>query len=152
MAGIYLHIPFCKQACYYCNFHFSTSLRQKDAMLLAILKEIELSQNYLQGEVIESIYFGGGTPSLLEVGEIDIILNKLNKIYSVSSDAEITLEANPDDLTDDKINAFRQTSINRFSIGIQSFFDEDLQYMNRAHNAREAINCIQKRRMQASIT
>jgi oxygen-independent coproporphyrinogen-3 oxidase len=144
MAGIYLHIPFCKQACYYCNFHFSTSLRLKDEMLAAILKEISLSQKYLENEKIETIYFGGGTPSILEATDIQHIIDELSRFYSIEANAEITIEANPDDLTDDKISAFRQTDINRFSIGIQSFFDDDLHYMNRAHNANEALTCVKK--------
>jgi oxygen-independent coproporphyrinogen III oxidase len=144
MAGIYLHIPFCKQACHYCNFHFSTSLRQKDAMLAAILKEIELSKNYLHDETIETVYFGGGTPSLLEADEIQAIFDKINKYYAIEKHAEVTLEANPDDLSSEKINAFKQTPINRFSIGIQSFFEADLKYMNRAHNAEEALTCVKK--------
>lgn len=144
MAGIYIHIPFCKQACHYCNFHFSTSLRQKDAMLVAILKEIELSKDYLQQANIETIYFGGGTPSLLSQGEIQEIIDTLAQQHHIESDAEITLEANPDDLTDVQINALRNTPINRFSIGIQSFFDEDLRYMNRAHDANEALTCVKK--------
>ncbi len=144
MAGIYLHIPFCKQACHYCNFHFSTSLRQKDAMLAAMLKEISLSQKYLDGETIETIYFGGGTPSILEATDIQRIIDEVAKFYQVEKNAEITIEANPDDLTTEKINAFRQTDVNRFSIGIQSFFDADLHYMNRAHDANEALTCVKK--------
>jgi oxygen-independent coproporphyrinogen III oxidase len=144
MAGIYLHIPFCKQACHYCNFHFSTSLRQKDAMLAAMLKEISLSQKYLTNETIETIYFGGGTPSILEASDIQRIIDEVAQFYTIENNAEITIEANPDDLTTEKINAFRQTAVNRFSIGIQSFFDADLHYMNRAHDASEALTCVKK--------
>ena len=142
MAGIYIHIPFCKQACNYCNFHFSTSLRKKEDFLLALQKEIVLQKDYLQGEKIETVYFGGGTPSILEVYEIQAIFNKINSVHEVVSDAEITLEANPDDLSEQKLKAFRQTPINRFSIGIQSFFEEDLKFMHRAHNAEEADRSI----------
>ena len=138
MAGIYLHIPFCKQACYYCDFHFSTSLKYKDDMLLALQNEIRLQKDYLAGETIETIYFGGGTPSLLKADEVNLLLDSITRYHTVASDAEITLEANPDDLDNEKVSALRQTPVNRFSIGIQSFFDEDLFWMNRAHRSREA--------------
>jgi oxygen-independent coproporphyrinogen-3 oxidase len=144
MAGLYLHIPFCKQACHYCNFHFSTSLRYKEEMLSAISKEIELQKDYLKGESLQSIYFGGGTPSLLSTREINQLLDQVNQFHTIQSNAEITLEANPDDLTDEKLLALSHTSINRLSIGIQSFFEEDLAFMNRAHNALEAKRCLQK--------
>ncbi|WPU95142.1 radical SAM family heme chaperone HemW [Mucilaginibacter sabulilitoris] len=138
MAGIYIHIPFCKQACHYCDFHFSTSLKYKDELLQALVKEIRLQKNYLNNETIETIYFGGGTPSLLEADEINRLLNTITELHTVSSTAEITLEANPDDLDDAKIKSLRQTDVNRFSIGIQSFFDDDLLWMNRAHRSRHA--------------
>lgn len=142
MAGIYIHIPFCKQACHYCNFHFSTSLRYKNEFISAILKESELQRNYLSGEPVSSIYFGGGTPSLLEPGELFSILDRLYTHYSVAPDAEITLEANPDDINEKKLVSWKETGFNRLSIGIQSFFEEDLKWMNRAHNARQAINSL----------
>jgi oxygen-independent coproporphyrinogen-3 oxidase len=138
VAGIYIHIPFCKQACHYCDFHFSTSLKYRDEMVQAIIKEITLQKHYLDNETIETIYFGGGTPSLLNAGEINQIINTISSLHTVASGAEITLEANPDDLHQQQINALRQTPVNRFSIGIQSFFDEDLQWMNRAHRSNEA--------------
>lgn len=138
MAGIYIHIPFCKQACHYCDFHFSTSPKYKDEMVQSLIKEISLQKNYLANETIETIYFGGGTPSVLSADEIIRIINTITEIHTVSADAEITLEANPDDLEQQKINAFRHTPVNRFSIGIQSFFDDDLQWMNRVHRANEA--------------
>lgn len=138
MAGIYIHIPFCKQACHYCDFHFSTSAKYKDEMVQALIKEITLQKNYLNGETIQTIYFGGGTPSVLSADEIIRIINTITEIHTVTADAEITLEANPDDLDRQKVNAFRHTPVNRFSIGIQSFFDEDLQWMNRVHRAAEA--------------
>ncbi|QQL50067.1 radical SAM family heme chaperone HemW [Mucilaginibacter ginkgonis] len=137
MAGIYIHIPFCKQACHYCDFHFSTSLKYKEEMVLAILKEIAMQKGYLTGQTIETIYFGGGTPSLLTGDEVNQIIETVGTYFSISTDAEITLEANPDDLNNEKVKALRQTPINRFSIGIQSFFDEDLLWMNRAHRAAE---------------
>jgi oxygen-independent coproporphyrinogen-3 oxidase len=135
MAGIYLHIPFCKQACHYCDFHFSTSLKYKDEMLQAILKEINLQRHYLAGETIETIYFGGGTPSVLAPQEINQLIDAITAIHTVSPGAEITMEANPDDLDRQKLAGLRATPVNRFSIGIQSFFDEDLVWMNRVHRA-----------------
>lgn len=144
MAGIYFHIPFCKQACHYCDFHFSTSLRYKDDLLAAMLKELTMRKDYLAGQTIESIYFGGGTPSLLTETEISTLIDAVGKYYPISSAVEITLEANPDDLTSGKVADFRKTAINRFSIGIQSFFEEDLKWMNRAHNASEAESAIKR--------
>jgi oxygen-independent coproporphyrinogen-3 oxidase len=141
-AGIYLHIPFCKQACHYCNFHFSTSMRYKSEMIDAIVTEIELQKDYLNGLPLQSIYFGGGTPSVLETSEIELLLHQIYKFHEVLPNAEITLEANPDDLTETKLQQLSKTAINRLSIGVQSFFDADLKYMNRAHDVSEAINCI----------
>src|SRR5690349_16917711 len=132
MAGIYIHIPFCKQACYYCNFHFTVNHKQKDAFIEALLLEIALRKPYLQGEKIETIYFGGGTPSVLSGDEIKQILGALHKHFEIAPDAEVTLEANPDDLDKKKISELRNTIVNRFSIGVQSFHDEDLRYLNRA--------------------
>ncbi len=142
MAGIYIHIPFCKQACHYCDFHFSTSFQYKKEILQALQQEIVLQKDYLQGETIETIYFGGGTPSVLEAAEINILLETVFTNFKVKDDAEITIEANPDDLHLQKILSLKQTRINRFSIGIQSFFEEDLVWMNRAHNAVEAFTSI----------
>jgi oxygen-independent coproporphyrinogen-3 oxidase len=142
LAGIYLHIPFCKQACHYCDFHFSTSLKKKDELISCLIKELELRSNELINDTIETIYFGGGTPSLLSVNEIEQILKIINTNYSVIENPEITLEANPDDLSENQIIELSKTQINRLSIGVQSFFEEDLQLMNRAHNAEEAKKCL----------
>jgi len=147
MPGIYIHIPFCKQACNYCDFHFSTSLKNKDAFLSALKQEISLQKNYLkpspEGEGrVRSVYFGGGTPSLLSSEELLEIFDELNKHFKISPDAEITLEANPDDLSKGKIKQLRDTPVNRLSIGIQSFFDEDLRYMNRAHTSQMAVDAV----------
>jgi len=142
MAGIYLHIPFCRQACHYCNFHFSTSLARKNDFISALLKEIPLRKDYLDGEVVETVYFGGGTPSLLETEEIESILHALRSHFPVAAGAEITLEANPDDITTMRLGAWRQAGVNRLSIGVQSFFEEDLRWMNRAHTATQALDCI----------
>lgn len=143
MSGIYLHIPFCKQACYYCDFHFSTSLKKKNQVIEAIQKELVLRKNEFKNSEVETIYFGGGTPSLLSLKELEAVLTTIYKNYSVCNNPEITLEANPDDLTLTKIKQLEKSAINRLSIGIQSFFDEDLKLMNRAHNASEAANCLQ---------
>lgn len=138
MAGIYIHIPFCRKACTYCNFHFSTSLAQKDMVLSAIAWELESQKEYLQGAQIETIYFGGGTPSLLNSEELQRIFGVIEKHYDIGNLKECTLETNPDDLNSSYIKALGRTPINRLSIGIQSFFDSDLNYMNRAHNAQQA--------------
>lgn len=140
----YFHIPFCKQACQYCDFHFSTSLKYKEDLLQAMHQEIELRASYLENKKVESIYFGGGTPSILQAKEIDALIGKVAKYFEISSDAEITLEANPDDLDKKKVQELRNTEINRFSIGIQSFFEEDLKWMNRAHNSEEARSSIMR--------
>ncbi|MES1225078.1 MAG: radical SAM family heme chaperone HemW [Bacteroidota bacterium] len=143
MAGIYVHIPFCKQACYYCNFHFATSLHYKNDLVAALLKEIDLQKGYLENEVIETIYFGGGTPSLFEIDEVQSIIEKIHSAYTVSSDAEVTLETNPDDISNEKLKGWKEIGINRLSLGIQSFFEEELQWMNRAHNATQAKQSIE---------
>lgn len=142
MSGIYLHIPFCKQACHYCDFHFSTSLNFKNDFVDSLIHEIELRKSYLSSNKISTIYFGGGTPSLLSVDELNRVFEKIFSVFTVGKDAEITLEANPDDLTNEKLTEFKQTPINRLSIGIQSFSDEDLKFMNRAHNAQEAKSSV----------
>jgi oxygen-independent coproporphyrinogen-3 oxidase len=142
MSGVYIHIPFCKQACHYCDFHFSTSMKKKTDMVLALAKELHLRSREFENETIETIYFGGGTPSVLTLEEIQFLLDAVYKNYQVVENPEITLEANPDDLSIDRIVDFAQSPINRLSIGIQSFFEDDLQMMNRAHNAAEAKNCL----------
>ena len=147
LAGIYIHIPFCRQACYYCNFHFSTSQDLKDEMIAALLKEIDLTvlPPYTTGsenEIIETIYFGGGTPSLLNDAGIKSILTSIKNNYFTSEDVEITIEANPDDVTAEKLIAWKDAGINRLSIGIQSFKEQDLAWMNRAHNRTQAIECL----------
>ena len=142
MAGIYIHIPFCKKKCNYCNFFSVASLKNKNAFLDSLKIEIEAQKDYLKNDIINTIYFGGGTPSLLSVTEISAIIDQLNKFYNISENPEITIECNPDDLTKQKIKELRQTSINRFSIGIQSFFQEDLNYLDRTHDKSQAENAI----------
>ena len=141
--NIYLHIPFCRQACNYCNFHFATSLVYKQEMLGAMVKELELQKGFIEKEVVETIYFGGGTPSLLSGEEISLLLKKIREFYPVDPSAEITLEANPDDVTEESLLSWRTAGINRLSIGIQSFREEDLSWMNRAHNAQQAAASLQ---------
>lgn len=142
MSGIYIHIPFCKQACHYCDFHFSTSMGKKEAMLAALNKELVLRKEELKDELVATIYFGGGTPSVLKSEEIDEIIATVYSNYMVAKNPEITLEANPDDLSKDRIIQLSNSPINRLSIGIQSFFEEDLKLMNRAHSAKEAIESL----------
>ena len=144
MAGIYIHIPFCKKACTYCDFHFTTSTKYLDEMVDAICKEITMKKSRLEDQQIGSIYFGGGTPSVLPTAALQQILATVEKHFSISAGAEITIETNPDDLTAAKVNELRKLPINRFSIGTQSFFNEDLLWMNRAHNAQEATDCIKR--------
>ena len=143
MAGIYIHIPFCKKACTYCDFHFTTSLKYVDEMTDAICKEIRLKKDRIT-EQVGSIYFGGGTPSMLPSTSLEKIFNTLTTCFSIAANAEITIETNPDDLDAQKIADLRRLPINRFSIGVQSFFDEDLIWMNRAHNVNEAESCIKR--------
>jgi len=142
LAGIYIHIPFCKQACHYCNFHFSTSLRYKNELITALLKEMKLQQDYFVNETVETVYIGGGTPSLCSAVEINQILENVFSNYHVAPGAEITLEANPDDITKDKLSEWKKTGINRLSIGIQSFYNDELRWMNRAHTAELAIDSL----------
>ncbi len=143
MSGIYIHIPFCKQACHYCDFHFSTSLKKKDAMVLALAKEIQMRKSEFQDEVVETIYFGGGTPSILDISDLKLLIDTVFSNYNVVDNPEITVEANPDDLTQQRIIELSNNQINRLSIGIQSFFEDDLKMMNRAHNATEARECLE---------
>ncbi|TGV04259.1 radical SAM family heme chaperone HemW [Flavivirga rizhaonensis] len=156
--ALYIHIPFCKQACFYCDFHFSTSLKKKEELIQALVKELEIRKGELDNKTIETIYFGGGTPSLLANDELQVLIDSVYKNYSVIDNPEITLEANPDDLIDNDVSPraqsrglieerifenYRAIGINRLSIGIQSFFEDDLKSMNRAHNSEEAKKCLQ---------
>ena len=147
MSGIYIHIPFCKQACHYCDFHFSTSMKKKGEMVLALAKELQLRKDEFQYDAefpcIETIYFGGGTPSVLNVEDIQLLIDTVRQNYPVSQNPEITLEANPDDLSEENLKAFASIGINRLSIGIQSFFEEDLKLMHRAHDATQSKICLE---------
>ncbi|MHC0444048.1 radical SAM family heme chaperone HemW [Flavobacterium sp. 3-218] len=149
MSGIYIHIPFCKQACHYCDFHFSTSMKKKDEMVLALAKEIAMRKNELfdsaqSDNAVETIYFGGGTPSVLSNEEINFLISEVYKNYKIAENPEITLEANPDDLSAERILELSKSPINRLSIGIQSFYEADLKMMNRAHNSAEAKKCLEE--------
>ncbi len=143
MSGIYIHIPFCKQACHYCDFHFSINLKKKDEMVLALAKEIEMRKSEFQDEIVETIYFGGGTPSILQIADLRFLIDSVYKNYKVVENPEITVEANPDDLDNETIRQLANSPVNRLSIGIQSFFEDDLKMMNRAHNVEEAKKCLQ---------
>ncbi|QIL76636.1 radical SAM family heme chaperone HemW [Hymenobacter sp. HDW8] len=143
MPGLYLHIPFCKQACHYCDFHFSTSMALKGRLVDALVREVELRRDYLGPEAtLDTIYFGGGTPSLLTAAELDTLFGAIHQQFKIAPQAEITLEANPDDLTADKLRELAASPINRLSIGLQSFHEPHLRLMNRAHSAVESARCV----------
>ena len=149
MSGIYIHIPFCKQACHYCDFHFSTSIKKKEELLSALKTELVLRKQEFQGQIVETIYFGGGTPSILAIDELRLLIEEVYRNYQVVENPEITLEANPDDLLSVQAQSrtifeeYLDIGINRLSIGIQSFFEDDLKSMNRAHSANEAKECLE---------
>jgi oxygen-independent coproporphyrinogen-3 oxidase len=142
MAGIYIHIPFCKQACHYCDFHFSTSLKKQDALVAALMQEMGLRQHELAGQEVQTIYFGGGTPSLLTHEQLAQIIDKIKATFLVSPEAEVTLEANPDDINPAALKRWQEVKINRLSVGVQSFVDAHLTLMNRSHNSRQALNAL----------
>ena len=143
MPGIYVHIPFCRKACFYCDFHFTVSFRNKDILIDTISREIDLRMNYLGNEVVDTIYFGGGTPSVLSVEEISFLLSRIHSSYNIAGNPEITIEANPDDLTEDYLySLIEKTPVNRLSIGIQSFIDKQLVWMNRRHTSSDALKSV----------
>ncbi|MBK7213707.1 MAG: radical SAM family heme chaperone HemW [Bacteroidales bacterium] len=144
MSGIYIHIPYCRQKCSYCNFFSLATGKYREELVPALLKELEIQKDYLKGSGIGTIYFGGGTPSLLTGKEILSIIEQIDKLYGIESGAEITLEANPDDLTPEKLLELKITPVNRMSIGIQSFHDEDLIFLNRSHSGNDGYKCIQR--------
>ena len=143
MAGVYIHIPFCRQACTYCNFHFSVSLKNKEGIVAAIVKEITIKDDFISDEKVETVYIGGGTPSLLSPADLKFIFQTLGKSFVIAQDAEITLEANPDDINPRILNEWQHLGINRLSVGLQSFNEAELKWMNRAHNAAQSIQCLQ---------
>ena len=142
MAGIYIHIPFCRQACTYCNFHFSVSLKNKEVFINALINEIESQNNFIEDGNIETIYFGGGTPSLLNEYELEKIFTALRKRFLIDDCAEITLEANPDDVNSSTLETWEKMGVNRLSVGLQSFNEKELKWMNRAHNAKQSLQCL----------
>lgn len=143
MAGIYIHIPFCRKACYYCNFHFSTSLKHTDDFFIALVQEIVLQKDYLAGQSIDTIYFGGGTPSLSTMDQLRCVMNALRNTFTINSGAEITLEANPDDISLPVLSEWNNMGVNRLSIGVQSFREEDLVWMNRVHHVNQSLQSVQ---------
>lgn len=144
MSGIYIHIPFCRQACTYCDFHFSTSLKHRHEVVNAIVKEIDLRSGYLHDKHVETIYFGGGTPSLLAQKDLGRIMEAIAKNYDLSTVGEITLECNPDDLDDQTLSGLKALGVNRLSIGLQSFNEAELKWMNRAHTAAQSEACVKR--------
>ncbi|MBP6870668.1 MAG: radical SAM family heme chaperone HemW [Bacteroidales bacterium] len=146
MAGIYIHIPFCKQKCHYCNFFSVASVKWRDEFTRALLKEMELRKDYLQGEPVNTVYFGGGTPSLWSIAHLALCIAHLALHFNIEHGVEITLEANPDDINETSLEEWRKAGINRLSIGIQSFFDDDLRYLNRVHDAGQAHRAIEAAR------
>lgn len=144
MAGIYIHVPYCRQACHYCDFHFSVKQETKEVYVNSLISEISLQKNYLGGEKVETVYLGGGTPSLLNDSELRKIFESLHQHFEIDATAEVTLEANPDDLTKERISSLKSSEVNRLSIGVQSFFDHHLKWMNRAHDAPEADACVKR--------
>ena len=147
MAGLYLHIPFCRKACHYCNFHFSTDLSYVERMVNAICDEIELTADYLQIDTLETIYFGGGTPSVLSPNQLNQILSKVHNHYTITNNVEVTFEANPEDLTLEYCNELKSVGINRLSVGLQSFIADDLSFMNRSHDLNQARTALQHVRL-----
>lgn len=143
MAHLYIHIPYCRRACSYCDFYFSVSLKSKNAFLEALLQEIEIRKVFFPAaSPLQTVYLGGGTPSLLACPELELILDGVRKVYGIAPTAEITLEANPEDINPEKLDAWRNAGINRLSLGLQSLQDSELQFMNRGHTAAQAIDCI----------
>ncbi len=147
MAGLYLHIPFCRKACHYCNFHFSTDLSYVERMVNAICDEIELTADYLQVDTLETIYFGGGTPSVLSPNQLNRILSKVHNHYTITNNVEVTFEANPEDLTLEYCKELKSVGINRLSVGLQSFIADDLSFMNRSHDLNQARTALQHVRL-----
>lgn len=146
MPGLYIHIPFCKQACYYCDFHFSTNLNRTEEMVEALVQELTLQKYYLDNKKLTSIYFGGGTPSLLKAHHFEKIFSAIGNLYQADEACEVTLEANPDDLSVAQLDMFFKAGVNRLSIGIQSFDDEILKFINRVHDSKMAIAALENSR------
>lgn len=146
MPGLYIHIPFCKQACYYCDFHFSTNLEKTGEMVDALAQELALQRGYLENKKLDSIYFGGGTPSLLKARHFEKIFNAIGGLFQTGTGCEVTLEANPDDLSAARCNMLRKIGFNRLSMGVQSFDDSILKFLNRAHDGNMAVAALENAR------
>lgn len=144
MAGIYLHIPFCKKRCIYCDFYSSTLQKYQGAFVGTLCRELRQRKDYLKGEPVKTIYLGGGTPSLLQRTELEQLFSEIGKMYGLETCEEITIEANPDDLTEHYVKMLATLPINRLSIGIQTFNDDSLQLLNRRHTAKEAISAVKR--------
>jgi oxygen-independent coproporphyrinogen-3 oxidase len=142
MSGIYLHIPFCRQACTYCDFHFSTNLEKKSTLVEAMRREIVSRKDYLENKKLASIYFGGGTPSVLSLDELWKILDTIHSTFAVDASAEVTFELNPEDANASYLSEIRKMGINRLSVGLQSFDDAELKWMNRIHSAQQSVQCV----------
>lgn len=142
MAGIYIHIPYCRKVCYYCDFHFTASFRDVNPVVEAIVLELQQRKGYLNGEIVKTIYFGGGTPSAIDTDKLELILNTVYDTYNIDYQPEITLEANPDDLHPTFFNHLKKIGINRLSIGVQSFIERDLKWMNRRHSAEKSVESV----------
>lgn len=144
MAGIYLHIPFCKKRCIYCDFYSTTDSDKRSLYVEALKKELETRKDYLGNDAVETIYFGGGTPSQLKPSEVGSLITHIKSLFATTDDMEITIEANPDDIDDSYLQELCKTDVNRISIGIQSFDDKRLQFLNRRHNSRQAITAVER--------
>ncbi len=142
MAGIYIHIPFCKKLCFYCDFYHIISLKDNSGFIDALLKEASLRKEYLDNEKVSTIYFGGGTPSVFSIGEIGMIIDQIRKLFNVDDDCEITIELNPDDITPAYLASLKQFNVNRISLGIQSWRDSDLKMLNRRHDSAQAVKAL----------
>lgn len=143
MAGLYIHIPFCAKRCLYCDFFSNTEMKYKEPYVDALIRELEMRKDYIDGEPLETIYFGGGTPSLLQSKDFERIFNAIHRLFDVSHCSEITLEANPDDMTPEYVTSLCSFPFNRISMGVQSFKEEDLRFLNRRHNREQALRAVE---------
>ncbi len=151
---LYIHIPFCRQACHYCNFHFSTSLKYEDEMITALAREMEMRIDFLKSKKLTSVYIGGGTPSIISTTNLKYLFNAIHSTFEVMTNAEVTLEANPEDISKENLKTWKEVGINRLSLGVQSFHDQDLDWMNRIHDAdavSNALNLIQEANIEYSL-
>ena len=146
MASLYLHIPFCEKKCVYCDFYSNENFSPMEDFLKALDREIGLYAEYASKATFETIFFGGGTPSLLTPEQLETVLSKLHRVFTIEPGAEVTLETNPGTVTPEKLKAYRSLGVNRLSVGIQSFHEEDRRFLSRIHDSRQAIECIETAR------